>query len=231
MSARRRRHTPEQIIRKPWDGEKQLGAGAELSAVLKHLEITEAAWYRWRNQYGGMKADDAKRLKELEQENARFSRMVAPAGTGQRHAQGAEPGETGEPRTPPPRCEAASAAFRDLANDGRAAWWASTARRGDAQRPCLGSRAGGLGYARSRWPSRGGAGAGPAYWVPRSEGQRVKSRAGPGVMDQRRPGNVPPRPASAVGSALVVVYPVGRTRSVHDRYLTSRVRGCRDHAR
>jgi putative transposase len=77
MSEKRRRHTPEQIIRKLREGERQLGAGAELSGVLKHLEITEATWYRWRNQYGGMKADEAKRLKELERENARLKKMVA----------------------------------------------------------------------------------------------------------------------------------------------------------
>ena len=45
--------------------------------VCKHLEVTEATYYRWRNQYGGMKADDAKRLKELEKENARLKRPVA----------------------------------------------------------------------------------------------------------------------------------------------------------
>jgi putative transposase len=77
MSERRRRHTPEQIIRKLREGEKQLGGGVELAAVLKHLEITEATWFRWRAQYGGMKADDAKRLKELERENARLKKMVA----------------------------------------------------------------------------------------------------------------------------------------------------------
>jgi hypothetical protein len=77
MSERRRRHTPEQIIRKLREGEKQLGAGAELPVVLKQLEVTEATWYRWRNQYGGMKADDAKRLKELERENGRLKKMVA----------------------------------------------------------------------------------------------------------------------------------------------------------
>ena len=48
-----------------------------LPEVLKHLEITEATWYRWRNQYGGMKSEDAKRLKELERENARLKKMVA----------------------------------------------------------------------------------------------------------------------------------------------------------
>jgi hypothetical protein len=45
--------------------------------VCRHLEITESTWHRWRNQYGGMKADDAKRLKELERENARLKRIVA----------------------------------------------------------------------------------------------------------------------------------------------------------
>jgi putative transposase len=49
----------------------------ELSEVLKHLEITEATWYRWRNQFGGMKADDAKRPTEWERENARLKKMVS----------------------------------------------------------------------------------------------------------------------------------------------------------
>lgn len=77
MSQRRRRHTPEQIVRKLREGEKLRGQGTELTEVLKHLEITEATWYRWRNQYGGMTADDAKRLKELERENARLKKMIA----------------------------------------------------------------------------------------------------------------------------------------------------------
>lgn len=73
----RRRHTPDQIIRKLREGERLLGQGQELPEVCKYLEITEATWYRWRNQYGGMKANDAKRLKELEAENARLKKMVA----------------------------------------------------------------------------------------------------------------------------------------------------------
>lgn len=77
MSQRRRRHTPEQIVRKLREGEKLLGQGTELPEVLKHLEIIEATWYRWRNQYGGMTADDVKRLKELERENARLKKLVA----------------------------------------------------------------------------------------------------------------------------------------------------------
>jgi hypothetical protein len=45
--------------------------------VCKHLEISEQSWHRWRNQYGGMKADEAKRLKDLERENARLKKLVA----------------------------------------------------------------------------------------------------------------------------------------------------------
>jgi putative transposase len=74
---KRRRHTPEQIIRKLAEGEKLLAQGKDLDEVVRHLEITDSTWHRWRNQYGGMKADDAKRLRELERQNARLKRIVA----------------------------------------------------------------------------------------------------------------------------------------------------------
>ena len=74
---KRRRHTPEQVIRKLREGERMLGEGSDLAAVCKHLEVSEQTWHRWRNQYGGMKADDAKRLKELEKQNARLKKLVA----------------------------------------------------------------------------------------------------------------------------------------------------------
>ena len=70
---KRRRHTPEQIVRLLAEGEMPLGEGKSVEEVARHLEITESTWHRWRNQYGGMKADDAKRLKELERENVRLS--------------------------------------------------------------------------------------------------------------------------------------------------------------
>ncbi len=73
----RRRHTPEQVIRKLREGEKLLGQQFPIEDVCKHLEISEATWHRWQNQYGGMKSEDAKRLKELERENARLKKMVA----------------------------------------------------------------------------------------------------------------------------------------------------------
>ncbi|GAB2770455.1 transposase [Nocardioides salsibiostraticola] len=75
--AKRRRHTPEQVIRKLREGERMLGEGSDLAAVCKHLEVSEQTWHRWRNQYGGMKADDTKRLKELEKQNARLKKLVA----------------------------------------------------------------------------------------------------------------------------------------------------------
>lgn len=75
--AKQRRHTPEQIIRKLREGERLLGEGQDLASVCKQLEISEQTWHRWRAQYGGMKADDAKRLKELDKENARLKKLVA----------------------------------------------------------------------------------------------------------------------------------------------------------
>jgi putative transposase len=79
MSTRRRRHTPEQIIRKLAEGNKLLAAGKDLEEVCRHLEISESTWQRWLAQYGGMKANDAKRLKELEGENARLKKLLAEA--------------------------------------------------------------------------------------------------------------------------------------------------------
>jgi len=76
-SNKRRRHTPDQIIRKLAEGNKLLGSGQELTEACRHLEIAESTWHRWLAQYGGMKASDAKRLKELEAENARLKKLVA----------------------------------------------------------------------------------------------------------------------------------------------------------
>lgn len=74
---KRHRHTPEQAVRKVREGERLLNDGADLAQVLRVLEISEATWNRWRSQYGGMKSSQAKRLKELEAENARLKRLVA----------------------------------------------------------------------------------------------------------------------------------------------------------
>ncbi len=73
----RRRHTPEQIVRKLREADRLLAEGASIADVARHLEVSEATFHRWRNQYGGLKADDVKRLKSLEAENARLKRIVA----------------------------------------------------------------------------------------------------------------------------------------------------------
>jgi putative transposase len=76
-SSRRRRHSPEQMIRKLREAERLFGEGQEVAVVAEQLEVSEQTLRRWRAQYGGLKADDAKRLKELERENARLKRIVA----------------------------------------------------------------------------------------------------------------------------------------------------------
>jgi putative transposase len=77
MTKNRRRHTPEQIIRKLAEGNRLQAGGMELIDVCRQLQIAESTWHRWVAQYGGMKANDAKRLKELEGENARLKKLVA----------------------------------------------------------------------------------------------------------------------------------------------------------
>ncbi len=76
---KRHRHTPEQIVRKLREGERLLNEGKDLTQVIRHLEVSEATWNRWRNQYGGMKATEAKRLRELELENGRLKKLLAEA--------------------------------------------------------------------------------------------------------------------------------------------------------
>jgi len=79
MSERRgrKRHSPEQIIAKLREADAMLSGGASIGQVCQRLEVSEQTLARWRNQYGGMKAGEARRLKELEQENARLKRAVA----------------------------------------------------------------------------------------------------------------------------------------------------------
>ena len=77
MGQRRRRHTPEQVIRKLREADRLLGEGQDVAQAAKQLEVSEQTLHRWRQQYGGLKADDAKRLKELERENGKLKRMLA----------------------------------------------------------------------------------------------------------------------------------------------------------
>jgi len=74
---RRKRHSPEQIVRKLRDADALLNAGKDLASVLQMLEVSEGTYHRWRAQYGGMKAEEAVRLKKLEDENRRLKQLVA----------------------------------------------------------------------------------------------------------------------------------------------------------
>ena len=69
-------YTPEQIINKLREAELLLNQGATLSAVLEKIGISDVTYYRWRKEYGGMRVDQARRLKELEQENSRLKKLV-----------------------------------------------------------------------------------------------------------------------------------------------------------
>jgi|TARA_B100001079_G_C16343351_1_gene484665 transposase-like protein len=73
----KKRYRPEEIIRKLREAEVLLGQGQNTLTVCRQLEVTSQTFYRWRKEYGGMKVDQAKRLKVLESENNRLKRLVA----------------------------------------------------------------------------------------------------------------------------------------------------------
>jgi putative transposase len=77
MSKTRKRHTAEQVVKKLRDADAMLAAGKSIGEVLQSLEVSEATLSRWRSQYGGMKSEEAKRLKQLEDENGRLKKLVA----------------------------------------------------------------------------------------------------------------------------------------------------------
>ena len=76
---RRKRHSPEQIVRKIQEAVRILAEGGDVAAVLRQLNVTEATYYRWRNQFGGLKAEDAKKLKHLEKQNLQLKKLLAEA--------------------------------------------------------------------------------------------------------------------------------------------------------
>ena len=76
---KRKKHRPEQIIKKLREADAMIAAGKTIGQVAQTLEISEQTFHRWRNQYGGMKAEEAKRLKELEEENKRLKKLLAEA--------------------------------------------------------------------------------------------------------------------------------------------------------
>lgn len=74
---RKKRHSPEQIVKKLRDADAMLNSGKDLGSVLQALEVSESTLERWRKQYGGMKSEEAVRLKKLEDENQRLKQLVA----------------------------------------------------------------------------------------------------------------------------------------------------------
>ena len=72
-----KRHTTEEIVRKLRAADVALGEGKTMVQVCKQLKVTEQTYYRWRKEYGSMNLGDAKRLKELEQENAKLKKIIA----------------------------------------------------------------------------------------------------------------------------------------------------------
>ena len=72
-----KRHTAEQIIRKLREADTMLAVGKTIGQVVQVLEVSEQTFHRWRNQYGGMKSEEAKRLTELEKENKRLKKLLA----------------------------------------------------------------------------------------------------------------------------------------------------------
>ncbi len=73
----KKRHSAEQIINKLRQAEVELAKGVKIPQVCRKLAVTEQTYYRWRKEYGGVRTDQAKRLKELEKENSRLKKLVA----------------------------------------------------------------------------------------------------------------------------------------------------------
>lgn len=74
-----KRYRPEEIISKLREAEVYLAEGVSVVEAVRRLGVTKITYYRWRREYGGMKVDQAKRLKDLEKENARLKRLLADA--------------------------------------------------------------------------------------------------------------------------------------------------------
>ena len=77
--AKRKHHTPEQIIHLLRQAEVELAGGQTVPQMCRKLGVTEQTYSRWRKEYGGIRTDQAKRLKDLERENARLKKLVAEA--------------------------------------------------------------------------------------------------------------------------------------------------------
>ena len=73
----RKRHTPEQVINNLREAEVVISSGGTVAEASRQIGVTEQTFYRWRNEYGGLRIDQVKRLKQLESENTRLKRAIA----------------------------------------------------------------------------------------------------------------------------------------------------------
>ncbi len=136
--SRKQRHTPEQVIGKLREAEVKLAKGTAIAQVCKDLSITENAYCRWRREYGGMKVDQARRLKELEKENGRPKRAAGRRRAGQGDPAGGRHGKILSPARRREAVEHAKARSARIASRsaGPARSWGSAARRSGARPPC-----------------------------------------------------------------------------------------------
>ena len=137
-----KRFRPEEIIAKLREADVLLGQGKKVAEVVKALGVSEVTYYRWRQEYGGMSAPQARRLKELERENARLRRAVADLALDKRILKEAASGNFRAPSVAGPAWRR-PAGGSGSPSGGPAARWASTA-------PCSATRPS---RARTRTPS------------------------------------------------------------------------------
>jgi putative transposase len=114
---KRKRHTPEEIIRKLRDAEAQLASGAKIADVTRKLGISENTFHRWRARYGGMGPSETKHLRELEKENLRLRKIVLNRQSTSAFC-ATFPGETSEPGPEASRCGARASGRLESPNIG-----------------------------------------------------------------------------------------------------------------
>ena len=102
--ATRKRHTPEQVVRKLATADRMLAEGKEVADVCRELQVSEQTYYRWRNQFGGLKADDVKRLKESGAGERHAQAAAGRGGAGEGRVEGDRPGKLLSPDAGEPPC-------------------------------------------------------------------------------------------------------------------------------
>ena len=192
---KRRCHTPEQVIRKLRDAERMLAESSEILEVAKALEIPEQTSRCWRTQYGGMKADDAKRLRELERENASLKQIALTSKLERRLLEQAQRGSEAQER----RGNQAARALIGEANSSGRSWGQGCAACGKSPAPALFLEVARAEQDRTPAPDElyrhagvPGCGASPAYARKQIRSSRTRRRRGAGSRSECHE-NGPPR--------------------------------------